>query len=641
MFDLIVEEVLNEISPEQAYDNFYNSIPREDFDKIVEANGKFDALVKFLLGEYMKKNTTLEECLELVKLYKTIDNKARITVSDKLKKKDYESIDELIYDLTHTEEITRFSKSSLIKNGYEEIARIETWILTATFTYEANRKHFGYTEWCTASDRLGRYDGYEQFLYYTVDTNGALIQITNEKNKNATYQIQIKNSGRFGQICDVKDNPMSYIDLLRILTENVYKKLETIIKENYPHWIKQTKELAKTEEEFQLSRQKYLDAKMKRFEAKKRRVTEEAKQLNIQISKETEKKYNELKESKLYENLDFLNSLRVFGELYSENNVEEITEYFNTHHNAVIFNIEYLPNYLVLVTIIVKVPFYYRCSDSATLEKVPVSDYNSWCDFSGEDIGYITKGFSIIAEEGDDEKLFKSFVRSAFEINCKGGFYFCESLSHKLNNRAFFFSVNNNNGMMYLPSNGKTYNLVKEPYHYSVIKSGENIMLCSSSQFFVFSKLMKELLDYGGSYDSCIVGNKMCIISHGKENTSVLYIDNDILYGGKLVLNDKIIDLSNNYTLLSNGVFVVATTNEGRNFGIVIDTERNVIYTIFDAKEETKRSTIFCHGSHSICKTTGKLLIIFDVIKHKYFLPINGEVKECDMYGNLIENPQA
>lgn len=639
MFDLIVEEVLNEISPEQAYDKFYNSIPIEDFNKIVEANGKFDALVKFLLGEYMKENTNLEECLELIKVYKTIDNKARITVSDKLKNKDYETIDELIYDLTHTEEITMFSKSSLIKNGYEEIARIETWILTATYTYEANRKHFGYTEWCTASDRLGNYDGYKQFLYYTVDPDCALIQITNVNDKKVTYQIRVDEAGILRTICDVSDTSMPPRGLMSRLNNNVYDSLLSIIRKNYKYWINKTKELSKTEEEFQLSMEKQLDAKMKRFEAKKRRVTEEAKQLNIQITKETEKKYNELKESKLYENLDFLNSLRMLGELYSGNNVEEITEYFNTHHNAIIFNIEYLSNYLVLATIIVKVPFYYRCSDSARLEKIPVSDYNSWCDFSDEHIGYVTKGFSVIAEEGD-EKLFKSFVRSAFEINNKGGFYFCESISHKLNNRALFFSVNDNNGMMYLPSNGQTYNLVKEPSHYSVIKSGEYIMLCSNSQFFVFSKFMKELLYYEESYGSCIVGNKMCIISHDKENRSVLYTDNDILYGGKLVLNDKIIDLSN-YNLLSTGVFVVATTNEGRNFGIVIDTERNVIYTVFDAKEETKRAAIFCHSSNSICKTVGKFLIIFDVIQHKYFIPINGEVKECDMYGNLIENPQA
>lgn len=638
IFDLIVEDALNEISPEQAYDNFYNSIPREDFNKIVEANGKFDALVKFLLGEYMKDNTNLEECLELIKVYKTIDNKARITVSDKLKKKDYESIDELIYDLTHTEEITRLSKSSLIKNGYEEIARIGNWILTATFTYEANRKYFGYTQWCTASDRLGDYDGYEQFVYYTVDSIGALIQMTSEKDKNITYQMQITKFGTFGQICDVKDNSMSSLDLKKCLYDNTFDSLTSIIKENYMSWIKNTKELHKTEEEYQISMQKYWDAKLKRREAKKRRLEEESKQLNIRLCQETEKKYNELKDSKLYENLDFLNSLKTFSEVYSGDNVEEIEEYFKTHYGAIILEEQYLPNNLLLVEIIVKVPYYYRCNDSVVLEKYPDCDYTSWYNYDIND--YTTKGFAIIVEEGD-ENSFKRFIRSAFDIDSKGGFYFSDSISTALKNRAFCFSTDSTKGLLYLPSNGKTYKLEAEPFHYGIVETGDNIILHTSKQFFIFSNNMKELLDYECSYRCATEIRKICVISHAKDNNSVLYTDNSILYGGKLVINEKI-EFLTNFSTISCGAFVMASTFNGRNFGIIIDMLKNNIYTVFDREDDSKAISMFCDGDNYVYTVTKeKSILFFDVRTRKYFISTEGGKEECDMYGNIIKNPQA
>lgn len=638
IFDLIVEDVLNEISPEQAYENFYNKLPREDFDKIVSANGKFDGLVKFLLGEYMENNTTCEECIGLIKKYKSIENNVRIAISNKIKGKEYDSIDELIYDLTHTEEITRLSKSSLIKNGYEEIARIGNWILTATFTYEANRKYFGYTQWCTASDRLGNYDGYEQFVYYTVDSIGALIQMTSEKDKNITYQMQITKFGTFGQICDVKDNSMSSLDLKKCLYDNTFDSLTSIIKENYMSWIKNTKELHKTEEEYQISMQKYWDAKLKRREAKKRRLEEESKQLNIRLCQETEKKYNELKDSKLYENLDFLNSLKTFSEVYSGDNVEEFEEYFKTHYGAIILEEQYLPNNLLLVEIIVKVPYYYRCNDSVVLEKYPDCDYTSWYNYDIND--YTTKGFAIIVEEGD-ENSFKRFIRSAFDIDSKGGFYFCDSLSSKLNNKALFFSVNANKGIMYLPSNGKTYKLVSEPFHYGLINSGENIILHTSNQFFIFSGFMKELLDYENSYRCSTEIKNICVINHFKENNSILYTDNDILYGGKLVIDDKIEYLTN-YSSLKCGIFVMASTFSGRNFGIIIDTLKKDIYTVFNRKEDSNAMSMFCDGDNYIYTITkDKNILFFDVRTKQYFITVEGEKKECDMYGNLIGQPQA
>lgn len=641
IFDLIVEEVLNEISPEQAYENFYNKLPREDFDKIVSANGKFDGLVKFLLNEYMEKNTTFEECIELIKAYKSIDNKARITISDKIKKKEYESLDEFIYDLTHTEEITRLSKSSLIKNGYVEIARLGNWVLTATLTYEANKKHFGYTQWCTASDRLGNYDGYMQFKNYTIDSDSSLIQLTNITNKGETYQLQINKFGNFGQICNVKDNSMSGADIKQILGYNNFESLIKIIDDNYREWIINTRKLAETEEEYQASMEKYLDAKIKRREAKKRRLQEESKQLNIRLCQEVEKKFDEFKEKKLYENLDFVNSLSTFDEIYNDNNIEKIEQYFSTHNNALILSLNYMPNGLIIAPIIVKVPYYYGCNeDSLSIEKRLDVNYSSWWDFDNVR-GYVTNGVTIIAEEGDENGLFKRIIRVAFEINCTGGFYIADSVNGLLGNRAFCFGADSNKGLLYLPSNGKTYKLICNPLHYSVFNTGDMTILQSYDQYFVFSKFCEEVLDYEYSHRCSSECGHMCVLTHQGEKFSTLYTDNKLLEGGKLVINDKV-DFLTGYSLIrKGGAFAIATTLSDRKFGIIADKERNSVYTVFDIKESSEPISLFCDGDSLVYTRFENGLMYYDIRTQQYFLIKENEKVECDVYGNPIGEQQT
>ena len=46
----IYESIINEISAEDAYNRFYSSIPREDYDKILDGDPAPDKLKQFILN---------------------------------------------------------------------------------------------------------------------------------------------------------------------------------------------------------------------------------------------------------------------------------------------------------------------------------------------------------------------------------------------------------------------------------------------------------------------------------------------------------------------------------------------------------------------------------------------------------------
>ena len=50
MFNSIVENVLNEINANDAYEKFYSALPSEDYFNLVNMYGKFDNLIKFILN---------------------------------------------------------------------------------------------------------------------------------------------------------------------------------------------------------------------------------------------------------------------------------------------------------------------------------------------------------------------------------------------------------------------------------------------------------------------------------------------------------------------------------------------------------------------------------------------------------------
>ena len=354
--------MLTEISAEDAYAKFYSKIPKDDFDKIVNFYGKFDSIVKFILKGIMTWGMSTDECISILAKYKALNNKARIIISDKIKKNEYSDIEEFIDDINNEENLIKNTKSGLSKNGYEVLYKDENWILTATYTYEANHKYFGYTHWCTASDRLGSYDGYEYFLEYT---NGeALLQITNATNKNETYQLEATKQGRHlevSQICDIKDTSMDFAELKGIVGDEIF----FIIDQKLQMCIDKTRSMKYDEKVYQESMEKQLEERKKRVKIRAQQIKEKAKQLNFEIAQKILQNARTIEIENLQMDANFLNSLSKLSKYskYDLANVEETDPQFfkdaEANKNAFIGQMKFISENIAIVYIIVKTPIIY------------------------------------------------------------------------------------------------------------------------------------------------------------------------------------------------------------------------------------------------------------------------------------------
>lgn len=253
MFNNIVESVLNEISAEDAYNKFYNFIDRDIFDQIVAANnGKFDKLVRFLMDAMKAKKIAYGDAGSILRSYNNTDNEVRMAVKTKFEKGEYEDPIDILKDIEFFEKNGVVTTKSIQKMGYGVLFDTNEEKLTYTTTYEANHHYYGNTSWCTASDRMGRYDGWLYFLYYLLsisgvdevkdeylngnigvgkeEANSALIQYINKK-EGELYQIQVYRNGRFGQICDDKDNTAAaiYLGMSDEAKQAIYDNIEKIV----------------------------------------------------------------------------------------------------------------------------------------------------------------------------------------------------------------------------------------------------------------------------------------------------------------------------------------------------------------------------------------------------------------------------
>ena len=240
MFNKIFESVLNEISAEDAYNKFYNTLPRDDFFNLVNEYGKFDNLMKFVMNSISNNKNRFEDAMNFVKLYKSAKNEARIAFLKNFKEGKYDDITDLIYALTEFEENGVETLKKFQEGGLVVVRDDEDLKITYTTTYEANHHFYGKSSWCTASDRLGRYDGWIYYLSYifgmeyltiideyeylqedyTIDN--CLLQITDKK-KGQIYQFQVDEYGEVGTACDFNDKSVSttlYADIINHLKEN-------------------------------------------------------------------------------------------------------------------------------------------------------------------------------------------------------------------------------------------------------------------------------------------------------------------------------------------------------------------------------------------------------------------------------------
>jgi hypothetical protein len=324
MFNGIVESVLNEIDASVAYNNYYTSIPQEDFNRIISAyGGKYDKFMKFLMDSIRDGDTSVEEALELVNTYVNADNNVRMAASNRFKNNEYEFPIQMLRDIQVIQKTGVTTEKSLYTEGMITVFKNEICKITLTATYAANHHFFnGITSWCTASDRGGKYDGWQQFMNYTVKYTGyggeneqfevkaSLIQIEIFKTdaNNPLYQVQVYRNGDIGLCCNRQDEKCSFNDISKLLPKNAL-----IIKTNAEKFCQITDKLLRKEYAYQSQRDDYAKLlKQKREERRLRKsriINYQCLEANTGKIAQVENSWKEFIQSNLIKSPEFLNEI--------------------------------------------------------------------------------------------------------------------------------------------------------------------------------------------------------------------------------------------------------------------------------------------------------------------------------------------
>lgn len=331
MFGSILESVLNEINAEDAYNKFYSSINIDDYNNLVSAyGGKFDSIIKFILNCIKSGDCSVDEALGFISKYrdKNLPNQIRIEINNKTKSGEYENFIDIEEDLNSMLKNGVATLKTYQEEGYTVLYDDERYLLTCTTTYAANHHYYGNSKWCTASDRLGRYDGWMYFLRYTLNSNDAFDNYPDIENltpfcilaqfvdkfKKQTYQMQVGNTG-FGQICDFEDNSIDTSVFLQVFPKQLYD----ILWKNFDSLLNLQRTNFNKELKYQQSKDDYVEKKRAKKEEELRRLTEalvaritETRRRKFDYVKS---KFEPIKGGDLFKNKDFIKQIVCFDRL--------------------------------------------------------------------------------------------------------------------------------------------------------------------------------------------------------------------------------------------------------------------------------------------------------------------------------------
>ena len=348
LFGKICEGIINEIDASKAYERFYTSIPKEDFYRITGGETNIDKFVQFILNAVRDDDYSVDKAAEIVKAFKEADPLIRQNIINGFNNGEYVSPDEIAIDLEYLKNGGVVNKNKFAKEGLVVLAKDDKWTITCTTNYLANTHYFGYTKWCTASDRAGRYDGYEMFKRYTDGGDHILIQATSNADKNETYQMEVARPNQqfsnfeyadgsyFEQVCNKEDDSISGTkvvneivgDILRNVLDDTEKTM-FCVKQQQSQWENEEKYQAKQTKIIQIKKEKLA----KEIDKKRVKLQMKADEKNAAVDTSTEKYWDEVVAKKLYENVDFLqkiyNATVKLGEVEDEQERLKIVESAN------------------------------------------------------------------------------------------------------------------------------------------------------------------------------------------------------------------------------------------------------------------------------------------------------------------------
>ena len=341
LFSKICEGIITEVNASQAYERFYSMIPREEYDEIIGGETNIDKFVQFFLNAVRDDKYPPKRAAVVLDYFRKADPLIRQNIRNSFNAGEYDTPDEIAIDIEYLEKGGVVNKNKFAKEGLIVLAKDENWTITCTTNYLANTHYFGNTSWCTASDRAGRYDGYEMFRRYTEHGNELLIQAASNTDKNEMYQMEIARPSRklsdyddpdgcfFSQVCDKADNSITGAKVVK----RVGKILEDVLNdsEKMMFCLKKEQEQLEPEQKYQEKQDKIIKIKKEKREKaineKRRKLTAEADEKNREINTDMEPYWNEVVSQKLYENTEFLTKVfqvtrKLGGDITSAEEIE-------------------------------------------------------------------------------------------------------------------------------------------------------------------------------------------------------------------------------------------------------------------------------------------------------------------------------
>ena len=311
LFNLIFESVINEIRSEDAYARFYNSIPKDVYDAITGGQENIDKFIQFFLNCVRDKKSSADEAIEAINGFKEADQLVKNKVKNKISAGEYEDALDVVADIKYLSSGGAvLSRKKFAKEGYIKLGENERWLCTCTTNYCANNHYYGDSHWCTASDRMGRYDGFHYFKSYSVNSDCALIQYkwkgsvysnneSDEVDKTlldpengftgqaipkqySEFQVQVDLDGEVKQLCDFADISQYTETLQKFIGRDMFNILNDTEKLSF--CIKKTKEQSEIEDKYQdaiyESLMKKKEKRQRELDAKVGRLRVECEQLN-------------------------------------------------------------------------------------------------------------------------------------------------------------------------------------------------------------------------------------------------------------------------------------------------------------------------------------------------------------------------
>lgn len=288
--------MINEITSASAYERFYqNKIPQEKFSAFMGGQPEMTPFHKLILDQYVKGVVDDNILLEAGNIWKNASETAKQYLVF-WAKEDSDNIingQDLINRLKKIANLKGHSEKEYVDLGHEVLYEDDNVLVTCTKSYSSSCNKYGDSHWCTASDRNGEWDGFEQFGNYT--GFGFLAQFIDKNNK-PNYCYQVKYSEELGPsweriknyrptvICDWFDKEASINDVTQMLENNGINYSElylNYIKPNAQRLRDETGDNYRSETEFYNTKEK---VRRKRFFKKVKALLDSKDTMNAVIA---------------------------------------------------------------------------------------------------------------------------------------------------------------------------------------------------------------------------------------------------------------------------------------------------------------------------------------------------------------------